>query len=224
MVNVNFQIKINEYIAMSESVVEVYLNNLLIISLDGQTRSYSNNFTLPNYKNSLLIKRKYVAEQRVEKVNIFEKFITLLFVFLFKSWSTEPFRCLCECEEEFDVIFNENYADMKIDCLQGEDDIYPRFLINCKECIVGSSKRLFVSDEELKDTYNRHKVLTQFLMFLLTFIFLIAMFNFIKNRDTIAIIVSILLFIALFALSLYGLRILKKKCLDFKLKFDNSSV
>ncbi len=224
MIELFLNIKINELIASTDSVVEVILNNNVITSLNSEKCSYSDNLILPESKNHLVIRRKYAAGD-VRKTGFIKQLISSVICFAVLSCSSiDSFDCLCECQEEFEICFNKDTAKMEINCYQNEDDFYPTFLIKCDECDLSSSKTLFVSDEELKNTCKERRKMMQSLILLMTVVYLLLIVISVVYMKIVTIVFSTLIFSLFLLCFFYSLKNLKKQSSNFKKKFNNHSL
>lgn len=224
MVKIKFSITINEFIASTDSIVEILLNGKLITSLNSKKCSYINDLTLREQKNYLIIRRKYESNN-IQKVGVFKQILSsLICFFLFSSAFIEPFECLCECEEKFEITFNKDVAKMEINCFQKPEELYPYFKIKCKECEISSHKTLFVSSEELYDTFRERIKMIQMWDFVLVIVFLLFIIPFIIHMKIVEIIFSTVIFFILLLCSFYAMKNLKKQMLAFKEKYNGYSL
>lgn len=221
MVNLQLNIKISELIAATDSVVEVILNNEEIASLNSQKCSYSNQLMLSEKNNHLIIRRKYTANN-IHKTGFMKQLMSsIVSLALFSCAFIEPFECLCECQDDYEVCFDKENAKMEINCSFNEGDFYPTFHIKCNECDLSSRKTVFVSDEELKNTFNERRKMIQSWILLSSIVFLVFIITSIIYMKVVTMIFSTVIFLLFIFGSFYSLKNLKKQCLYFKEKFNN---
>lgn len=221
MVKFCINITINDLIASTDSVVEVVLNNEVITSLNSQKCSYSNQLMLSEQNNHLIIRRKYAANDAHKTGFIKQLMSSIVSLALFSCALIEPFECLCECQDDYEVCFNKDNVKMEINCSLNEGDFYPTFDIKCNECDLSSHKTLFVSDEELENTFKERKKMIQSWIFLSAIVFLIFIVTSIIHMKVVTMFFSTVIFLILLFCSFYSLKNLKKQRLDFKEKFNN---
>lgn len=149
----DFKASINEYIANTESVVSILLNGDQAATLSGENRTFSGKLQLPDGKNQIVVRRMY-ARNSVAGVWWLRPFVTLLGLFLYDG---EPFSCLYEMEERIELDLCGENPTLEVRALQREDDLWPLFLITGDGCKWTSSRKITMSEEELKDTYVEWK-------------------------------------------------------------------
>lgn len=221
MVKLQIDITINETLANTESIVEVLLNNEVIASLDSRQSSYSNLIILPEAQNSLLIRRKYVKIEE-DKRNFFGQTISrFMSMILFFGGCIEWFKCLCECSYEYEVRFCKDYAKMEINCILREEDVYPTIILECNECDWTSCKTLFVSDEELENSYREQKRIFCFSLALMTTLLFFLMIMAIIYTKITTLVFSMGIWLLIISSTFYAWKSFKKQCENFKEKYHN---
>lgn len=149
----DFKASINEYIANTESVVSFFVNGEPIAALSGENRTFSGKLQLPDGKNQVVVRRMYARNSAVG-VWWLRPFLALLCLFLYEG---EPFSCLYEMEEQIELDVCGENPTLEVCALQREDDLWPLFVITGDGCKWTSSRKITMSEEELKDTYMEWK-------------------------------------------------------------------
>lgn len=223
MVRLNLSISINEFIVSTNSVIEVFLNDNLIALLNHEKSNYSNQLLLPEENNHIIIRRRYAASTN-RKTGLFKRLLSYFTTFvLFLGSVNEPFECLCECQEDFDITFNSETTNLEINCLQNANELYPSFQTLCEGCDTASRKAVFVSDEELTATFYERKRMIKSWIAGLTIIFLILAVISIIHRQTVTVIFLSAIFLLLLLCGFISLSSLKKRYSDFKEGFKSCS-
>ena len=152
----DFKVSINEYIANTESAVSVLVNGDEVAVLSGENRSFLRKLQLSNGKNQIVVRRYYV---RSPDCAVWWKqiFGALLGLILLAVEDGTPFFCQYETEECIELELTNEEAVLEVRAVQKDNDPWPLFLICGDGCKWTSSRRITMSEEELKDTYVEWK-------------------------------------------------------------------
>ena len=215
MVMLDLNITIDDFIAETDSVVEVFLNDNLLTRLNGKTRSFSSNISLARDKNHIVIKRKYLKPTVAKKIGLIKSIISSITTLLIMAYSTiEPFECLYECEEIFEVYIVEKLSKMQIHCIQNNGDKCPTFFIESKGCELKSKKALFMSREELKSVYDERKKMIYIILLLYSVILTSILLPSLIHQNSTTVLFVAVIFILILVCSIYSLKNLRKQYLE----------
>lgn len=153
MAHLEFKASINEVIANTESVVTVFVNGEQVTALSGENRTFSGKLQLPGGRNRVIVRRSYARDPDCDVW--WRRLLVALFGLIL--YDGEPFSCLYEMEEQIELDLCGENPILEVSALQREDDLWPLFLITGDGCKWTSSRRITMSEEELKDTYTEWK-------------------------------------------------------------------
>ena len=152
----DFKVSINEYIANTESAVSVLVNGDEVAVLSGENRSFLRKLQLSNGKNQIVV-RRYYARSPDCAVWWKQIFGALLGLILLAVEDGTPFFCQYETEECIELELTNEEAVLEVRAVQKDNDPWPLFLICGDGCKWTSSRKITMSEEELKDTYVEWK-------------------------------------------------------------------
>lgn len=212
MVTLFLNATIDEYIANTNSTVEIYLNNCLIGCLDSGAQSIEYCTELASNENSIVVKRKYKKSEPSKERNVIKIVVSSLVSFFLVAGSIiEPFECPYECEETIVFFADDDLVRIDITGVQRENDLHPSFHIDSQNSSLKFKKSIFISKRELRDYYSERKRLVyvscfSFTAFLAVVLFWSVIFN---NLTTTAFLLLILGLVVL--CTIYSLRNLNKE-------------
>lgn len=214
MVTLELDVIIDDFVAGTDSIIELYLNEDLLYCLDCDCRKFKCKVIMDSPKNNIVLKRKYKKERLAKKNDVMRRTTSsLLALLLMANLTIEPFECPYECEETLKICINGESPKMTIFCVQNEDDRCPQFNIDTYHCSFSSHKIMLVSSEELNDWYIERKKLIymffSFATFLLMSVFVLAL---VHNNLTTSVFLTIIESVFLIC-TIFSLKNLKKEYL-----------
>lgn len=214
MVTLCLNITIDEFIASTDSIIEIYLNNVFIGSLNSNFRNFKYSVTLASDEHHLVIKRKYMRPESLKKSGFIQRVLSsAVSLVLMASSIIEPFDCPYECEEILKISIDGDSPKINIACIQNEDDQCPKFFVDSQSISLQSKKTMFISREELKDIYTeRRRLICAFFSLFTIMIAVILFFSFVENNLTTVAFLLVVFSLVLFC-TIYSLTNLKKEYL-----------
>lgn len=158
MVTLYLNVTIDEFIASTDSIIEVYLNHRFIGCLHSKLRNFEYNGILADKENNIVIKRKYLKPELLKKRGFIKSALSSVVSLVLMAGSMiEPFECPYEWENTLKLSDEGEFPRISIACIQHEDDQYPRFYIDKQHCSLSSEKVISISRDELMDFYSERK-------------------------------------------------------------------
>jgi len=217
MVKLFLNVTIDEFIANTDSIIEIYLNNHFIGCLGSNIRNINRSVVIASNDSTIVIKRKYMKPEFSKKARLIK--ITLSSVIslaLMAGSIIKPFECPYECEETIKISTEEDLLRINVACFQHEGDQCPNFHIDSQNCFLHIEKNMFISREELKDIYSERKRLIYVLFLTFTVLLAFVLFLSAMHNNLTTIVFLLVIFALVLLCTIYSLKNLKKEYLKIR--------
>lgn len=217
MVILNFSTTIDDFIAQSNSLISIYVNDKLAAYLSNGKKEYSGQILLADKKTCIVVKRAYLKPTNNESRNLLQKILsTMASLFVLSGTAGEPFSCLYESEERIEIEPTADSAKVSVFVYHTEDRQWPLVRVTAEKCTVESASTVRLSVEELDDAYAERKRLALIPLKLSLVLLCIGLFLLIAfgNITTLVFLFAIACLVA--GCTTYSLRALKKQYLRMR--------
>lgn len=221
MKNFNINLKINDVMAESSSVVQLYVNDEKLCSLCDENKYYSNNIEIDNNEATVQVKSTYHKGSTTLKTkNPIKKVFSYIVLFIVNIFSiAEKLEYPYEFKDKIEINVTGNEPYISFSLYKPTATEQPQIFIDSKDISFKETKDCYINKTALKEIYNERKKATTVFSVVASLIFLIVglVGVFLKNYTTfIFSLIIIMLFVVMYFCSINSLNKQYKNLLKVK--------